>query len=160
MLFIESRKRETVWKALQLTRYVLLNMLSELNNKLQKLQHRKEAEAAAQAQDLATAQAEAQAKQAAAQAGLLNQYQEAHSQQNLPPGIKAYQEPAACHSLGGMTVECQHCHALHWGAEKLSTSTLNNKKNWSMLSSGPNQSPSISSSSNSQGPPLWHKSTL
>ena len=37
MLFIESRKRETVWKALQLTRYVLLNMLSELNNKLQKL---------------------------------------------------------------------------------------------------------------------------
>jgi hypothetical protein len=49
-----------------------------------------EAEAAAQAQALAAAQAQDQAEQAAAQAGLLNQYQEAHRQQNLPPGRKAY----------------------------------------------------------------------
>src|SRR5882762_9902254 len=27
-----------------------------------------------------------------------------------------------------MNVECQHCHALHWDAEKLKASTLNNKR--------------------------------
>jgi hypothetical protein len=87
-----------------------------------------EAEAAAQAEAEAVAQAQAQAAQAAAQAGQLDQYLEAFRQQNLPPGRKAYQEPLGRHSLGPMNVECQHCHALHWDAEKLKASTLNNKK--------------------------------
>src|ERR1700691_2371948 len=87
-----------------------------------------QAEAAAQAQVQANAQAQAQAAQAAAQAGQLNQYLESLRQQELPPGRKAYKEPNGHHSLGGINVECQHCHALHWDAEKLTASTLNNKK--------------------------------
>ena len=87
-----------------------------------------QAQAAAQAEAQAAAQAQAQAAHAAAQAGQLDQFHEALRQQNLPPGRKAYQEPLARHSLGGMNVECQHCHALHWDAEKLTESTLNNKK--------------------------------
>jgi hypothetical protein len=87
-----------------------------------------QAEAAAQAQALADAHAQAQAAQQAAQAGQLDQFMENLRQQNLPPARKAYQEPLARHSLGGMTVECQHCHALHWDAEKLSASTVRNKK--------------------------------
>jgi hypothetical protein len=85
------------------------------------------AEAAAQAQAEAVAQAQAEAAQAA-QAGQLDQYIEALRQQNLPPGRKAYQEPFGCHFLGPMNVECQHCHALHWDAEKLKASIQNNKK--------------------------------
>jgi len=87
-----------------------------------------QAEAVAQAQAEAVAQAQAQAAQAAAQAGQLDQYLETLRQQNLPPGRKAYQEPLGRHSLGPMNVECQHCHALHWDAEKLKASTLNNKR--------------------------------
>jgi hypothetical protein len=83
-----------------------------------------QAEAAVQAQAEAAMQTQVQA----AQAGQLDQFHEALRQQNLAPGWKTYQEPPGCHSLGGMTVECQHCHALHWDSEKLTTSTHNNKK--------------------------------
>jgi len=87
-----------------------------------------EAQAQAAAQAEAAMQAQVQAALAAAQAGQLDQFHEALRQQNLPPGRKTYQEPPGRHSLGGMTVECQHCHALHWDSEKLTTSTLSNKK--------------------------------
>ena len=49
-----------------------------------------------------------------------------NQQRNRPPrGRMAYQEPAARHSLGPMNKVCPHCHALHFDAEKLSTSTRN-----------------------------------
>ena len=87
-----------------------------------------QAEAAAQAEAEAAMQAQIQAAMAAAQAGQLDQFHEALRQQNLPPGRKTYQEPPGRHSLGPMNVECQHCHALHWDSEKLTASTLSNKK--------------------------------
>ena len=39
-----------------------------------------------------------------------------------PRGRTAYQEPATRHSLGPMNISCPQCHALHFAAEKLSTS--------------------------------------
>jgi hypothetical protein len=46
----------------------------------------------------------------------------------LPRAGAIYQEPAERHSLGLMTLECPHCHALHFAAEKLSNSTLREPK--------------------------------
>ena len=42
-----------------------------------------------------------------------------------PRGRILYQEPAARHSLGPMTICCPHCHALHFATERLSKSTIN-----------------------------------
>ena len=47
-------------------------------------------------------------------------------QQPFPPGGRPYREPMAKSNLGAMSVECQHCHALHFDCEKLSKSTRNN----------------------------------
>ena len=47
-------------------------------------------------------------------------------QQTLPKGRRPYHEPQGGperHYLGPMNVECNHCHALHFESEKLSTST-------------------------------------
>jgi hypothetical protein len=41
----------------------------------------------------------------------------------VPRGCQPYQDPDSHHSLGGMNVECPKCHALHFGAEKLTAST-------------------------------------
>ena len=46
--------------------------------------------------------------------------------QALPKGWRPYHEPQGgpeCHYLGPMNVECNHCHALHFESEKLSSST-------------------------------------
>lgn len=69
--------------------------------------------ALALAQEAADAEAQAQAQG------------EAQQQYNLPIGRKAYEEPTNRFSLGPMNVECQHCHALHWDAEKLTASPHN-----------------------------------
>ena len=45
-----------------------------------------------------------------------------------PRGRTAYQEPATRHSLGPMNISCPQCHALHFAAEKLSTSRRNAPK--------------------------------
>ena len=45
-----------------------------------------------------------------------------------PRARTIYHEPAQRQSLGAMTIECSHCHALHFAAEKLSNSTRNNIK--------------------------------
>ena len=44
-------------------------------------------------------------------------------QQPLPPGGRPYHEPIEKNNLGAMSMECQHCHALHFDCEKLSKST-------------------------------------
>jgi len=52
-------------------------------------------------------------------------------QQTLPKGRRTYHEPPGGperHNLGPMNVECNHCHALHFDFEKLSTSTRANKR--------------------------------
>ena len=49
----------------------------------------------------------------------------------LPKGRRPYHEPPSGperHNLGPMNVECNHCHALHFDSEKLSTSTRANKR--------------------------------
>ena len=40
-------------------------------------------------------------------------------QQELPTAHKAFVDPADCHSLGPMNIECQHCCTLHFDGEKL-----------------------------------------
>jgi hypothetical protein len=49
-------------------------------------------------------------------------------QENVPIGRRPYSDPLTRHSLGPMNIECSHCHALHFDSEKLSGSTINNKK--------------------------------
>ncbi|KAF6746252.1 hypothetical protein DFP72DRAFT_777886, partial [Ephemerocybe angulata] len=41
---------------------------------------------------------------------------------------RPYREPAERHDLGSMDVECPECKALHWSAERLSTSTASQPK--------------------------------
>jgi hypothetical protein len=98
------------------------------------VQQQADAAAATTAEEAELVQAQAnaevllQAANATAQVGQFEQFMEAHRQQNLPPGRKAYQEPVASHSLGAMDVQCWHCQALHLDAEKLAAFTHNNKK--------------------------------
>ena len=52
-------------------------------------------------------------------------------QQAMPKGRRPYHEPQhgpERHYLGPMNVKCNHCNALHFESEKLSTSTRANKK--------------------------------
>ena len=48
--------------------------------------------------------------------------------QNIPKGCIPYQEPPEIHHLGPMNIQCSHCNALHFDSEKLSSSTIRNKK--------------------------------
>jgi hypothetical protein len=48
--------------------------------------------------------------------------------QGLPKGRAPYQEPSERHILGSMNLKCDYCDAMHFDSEKLSTSTLQNKK--------------------------------
>lgn len=61
--------------------------------------------------------------------------QAVEQQQHPPPPVPAaaiplarrpYKEPASRFSVGGMNIECRHCHALHFDGEKLAKSTRNN----------------------------------
>ncbi|TEB33585.1 hypothetical protein FA13DRAFT_1708350 [Coprinellus micaceus] len=54
-----------------------------------------------------------------------------------------YREPAGRHDLGRMNVRCPDCGALHWGAEKLSTSTLARPKFGICCDSGQVRLPSL-----------------
>ena len=45
-----------------------------------------------------------------------------------PPPPQPARAPAERHSLGPMNLQCPHCHALHFKAEKLTSSTLNQPK--------------------------------
>ena len=46
----------------------------------------------------------------------------------LPTACKTFIDPPQQHSLGGMNIECRHCHTLHFNAEKLSKSAQNDEK--------------------------------
>ena len=46
----------------------------------------------------------------------------------IPPARRPYHDPPSHHSAGLMDVECRHCHALHFNGEKLTASTLRDKK--------------------------------
>jgi hypothetical protein len=66
--------------------------------------------------------------------------------QTIPKGRRPYHEPQGGperHSLGPMNVECNHCHALHFDSEKLSASTLANKKFGSCCLQGQVQLPAF-----------------
>ncbi|TFK31695.1 hypothetical protein BDQ12DRAFT_729341 [Crucibulum laeve] len=54
--------------------------------------------------------------------------QHLHRQQNYPIAHKPYEDPPEHHSLGPMAIPCQHCRALHFDSEKLTSSTLANIK--------------------------------
>ena len=58
---------------------------------------------------------------------MLNEMQrEVQYQHGIPRGCQPYAEPIRQHSVGPMSVECSHCHALHFDSEKLSKSTRDN----------------------------------
>jgi hypothetical protein len=64
----------------------------------------------------------------------------------LPKGRRPYHEPQGGpehHCLGPMNVECNHCHALHFDSDKLSSSTRANKKFGSCCLQGQIQLPAF-----------------